>query len=262
METGKELRLRRFCRRGGTVVIPLDHALFAEPPAPLVDLRRLVKNISETEADGILVSSGMVKYISPVVGDLAVIIRLDGTHTRMGKHLERIDLVTSVESVLALGADMVVVNIFVGTENEDVQLAKLGKVATDCRRYGVPLLAEMIPASTLNYHYGREKKTAAPEEINRDICLVSRLGAEIGADCIKTHYSGNKESFKYVTESTPVPVWIAGGPKSKSDDSGFLKMIEEAVEAGAKGVTIARNVWQRENPREMIRSLCKILHHS
>ena len=99
------------------MVVPLDHSLFSEPPAALADLKKLVKTIAETEADGILVTPGMLEHISPAVGDLGIILRIDGTHTRLGKHLERIDLITSVENAVSLGADMVVVNVFVGTDN-------------------------------------------------------------------------------------------------------------------------------------------------
>jgi DhnA family fructose-bisphosphate aldolase class Ia len=260
MMTGKHLRMRRFARRGGAVIVPLDHSLFSEPAPAIADLGKLVKTIAETDADGILVTPGMLEHVAPVAGDLNIILRVDGTHTRLGKHLEKIDLITTVENAVTLGADMVVANIFVGADNEDVHLEKLGKLATDCRKYGMPLMGEMMPICLLNYHYGREQKAAPLDQINKELCLVSRLGAEIGADCIKTHYSGDKEGFKWITRSTPVPIWIAGGPKGNGSDESFLAMIKDAIEAGARGVTIGRNVWQRENPRQMIEALCKIVH--
>jgi DhnA family fructose-bisphosphate aldolase class Ia len=254
--------MRRFCGRGGAVVIPIDHGLYSEPAPAIKDLRKLVATIADTEADGILITPGMLEHVAGVLGDLNIVLRIDGTHTRLGRHLERTDLITSVESALSLGADMVVVNIFVGTENEDVLLAKLGAVATQSRTYGVPLMAEMLPTSLLDFHYGKEKKAASVEEINRDLCLVSRLAAEIGADCVKTQYSGDTEGFRHVVQSTPIPIWIAGGPKGEGGDAAFLNMIEEAVAAGATGTVIGRNVWQRENLREIINALCKILHNA
>ncbi len=260
METGKRLRIRRFFERENALIVPLDHALYSGPVKGIEDVRRLVKTISETEADGILLTPGILEKVSDVVGNLGVILRIDGTHTRLGKHLERIDLITTVESALTLGADMVVVNVFVGTDNEDLLLRKLGLVATECRRYGMPLLSEMIPVSTLNYHYGKEEKTKDREQINKDIGLVSRLGAEIGADCIKTHYSGDMEGFKRIVKSTPAPILIAGGPKNTASDKEFLSMIEEAVSAGAKGICIGRNIWQRDNIKRMVSDLSQIVH--
>jgi len=257
---GKALRFRRFCRNGGAVIIPMDHALFSEPSPAIADLRKLVSVIAETDADGILITPGMLEYVQPVIGNLGVALRVDGTHTRMGKHLERMDMITTVESAVAMGVDMVVANIFVGTDNEDFHLAKLGRLATDCRTYGMPFMAEMMPASLLNYHYGKESKKASVDEINKDLCLASRLGAEMGADCVKSQYSGDRKGFEWIISCTPVPYWIAGGPKGGDSDSDFLKMIEDAVAAGASGAVIGRNVWQRENLKEMINSLCSILH--
>jgi len=187
---------------------------------------------------------------------------MDGTHTRLGKHLERTDMTTTLESALALGADMVVINVFVGTDNENVQLSKLGMLATECRSFGMPLMGEMLPVSVMPYHYGKGEKEASVEQINKDLFLVSRLGAELGCDVIKTQYSGDKEGFREVVEGTPVPIWLAGGPKGKNSDKEFLEMIEEAVQAGARGVIIGRNVWQRKDPREMIAALCGILHRT
>lgn len=260
MQTGKELRIRRFFRKGGAVIIPLDHALYSGPVKGIEDVRELVKTISKSQADGILLTPGILEKVVDGVGDLGIVLRLDGTHTRLGKHLERIELITTVENALSLGADMVVVNVFVGTDNEDILLRKLGSVATECRRYGIPLLAEMIPVSTLNYHYGKEVKKKDIKKINEDIALVSRLGAEIGADCIKTHYTGDKEGFKRIVKSTPVPIVIAGGPKENGSDKEFVSMIAEAISAGARGICIGRNVWQRPDPKEQIAALSQVVH--
>jgi DhnA family fructose-bisphosphate aldolase class Ia len=260
MPTGKRLRMRRFTRRGGAVIIPLDHALYAEPAPALADLRALVKLIADTEADGILVTPGMLEHVAPVVGDLGIVLRVDGTHTRLGQHLERTDMIATAEGAAALGAEMVVVNAFVGVDNEDFHLNKLGMLATECRRLGLLLMGEMIPSTILNFHFAKEKKSATPQAVNRDVWLAARLGAEIGADVIKTQYTGDPEGFRQLTAGTPVPVWIAGGPVESKDDAAFMGMIAEAVAAGAQGAVIGRNVWQRESPRKAIAELCRIVH--
>jgi len=260
LPTGKRLRMRRFNRRGGAVIIPLDHALYAEPPPPLADMRTLVSMIADTEADGILVTPGLLEHVAPVVGDLGIVLRVDGTHTRLGQHLERTDMITTAEGAAALGAEMVVVNAFVGVDNEDFHLNKLGMLATECRRLGLLLMGEMIPSTILNFHFAKEKRSASPQAVNRDVWLAARLGAEIGADVIKTQYTGDPEGFRQLTRGTPVPVWIAGGPVEKKDDAAFMSMIAEAVDAGARGVVIGRNVWQRESPAGMIAQLCRIVH--
>lgn len=263
MDCGKTLRLGRFTRRGGAVIVPMDHGLFSEPPAALADLRALVKTVAASEADGILITPGMLPHVADVAEHLAVILRIDGTHTRMGQHIERCDLMCTPDSALALGADMVVVNGYVGTENEHEQLGKLGRVAVRCRELGLPLMGEMIPGSRLGFHFGRSKKDATlPGQVNRDLWTATRTGVEIGADVIKTHYSGDAAGFAQIARSVPSPIWIAGGPLDKKGDGPFLEMIAQAVAAGAKGVVIGRNVWQRESPKEMIKALCKIVHHT
>jgi DhnA family fructose-bisphosphate aldolase class Ia len=258
METGKALRLRRIFFKDKAVIIPIDHALYSGPMEGIENLEKLVSIISQTPADAILITPGMLTRVKSVIGHLATVVRIDGTHTRLGSHLERIDLITSVEHALRLGADMVVVNIFVGTENEDELLKKLGRVATACFEWGLPLMAEMIPSYILKYHYAQEKKDYDEERAANEIKLASRLGAELGADVIKTHYTGGVDTFRGVVSNTPVPIVIAGGPKTRQDRD-FLQLVHEAIQAGAKGICMGRNVWQRKNIKGMIFALCHVV---
>jgi len=261
METGKILRLRRIFARGKAVIIPIDHALYSGPVKGIENLEELVSRISKTPTDAILINAGMLTRVKNVIGSLATIVRLDGTHTRLGFHLERIDLVTSVEHALRLGADMVVINVFVGTENEDRLLGKLGEVATACFKWGLPLMAEMIPSYILKYHYAQEKKEYDRERAADEIRLASRLGAELGADVVKTHYTGYVDTFREVVSATPIPIVVAGGPKAQGNKD-FLRLVKEAIQAGAKGICMGRNVWQRKNTEGMISALCGIVHNN
>lgn len=261
METGKALRLRRIFSKDKAVIIPIDHALYSEPIEGIEDLEKLVNTISQTPADAILITSAMLTRVKDVVGNLATVVRIDGTHTRLGSHLERIDLVTTVEHALRVGADMVVINVFVGTENEDELLRKLGKVATTCFKWGLPLMAEMIPSYILNYHYAKKEKNYDRERAADEIKLASRLGAELGADVIKTHYTGSVDTFREIVSTTPVPIVIAGGPKTQGDKD-FLRLVHEAIQAGAKGICMGRNVWQRKNIKDILLALCHIVHNN
>ena len=257
MHVGKELRLRRFFRKGRAVIVPMDHSLYHGPLGGLEDPSRLVEVISKTEVDGIIVSPGILDKVAGVAGDLAIILRIDGTHTKLGSHLERIDLITTVEHAVSVGADMVVVEAFCGADNEDELLQKLGFTATECFKWGLPLMGEMIPVSQLKDQFGKEK--ASGHNINEDIKLSVRVGAEAGADVIKTRYSGTIEGFKEVTATATAPVVIAGGPKAEND-SDFLHMIKDCIEAGAAGICMGRNIWGRKNPKGMLEALCAIVH--
>lgn len=259
MQVGKKLRMRRIFRHGRAVVVPMDHGLVFGPVPSLEEPASLVRRMAAAGADAILVSPGLLEHVADEVGDMAVMLRLDGTVSRLGKHLERTELISTVEDAARLGVEAVALNVYVGTENEDVLLRKLGAVAASCREHGMVLVGEMIPQSMLNAHYGREEVTGTPEERADHIATASRIGSEIGADIIKTNWSGSGASFKYVTTHAARPVLMAGGVKSDDPDV-FLQGVREALDAGAAGVCAGRNVWERENMDAMLRAIAAMAH--
>jgi fructose-bisphosphate aldolase/2-amino-3,7-dideoxy-D-threo-hept-6-ulosonate synthase len=130
-------------------------------------------------------------------------------------------------------------------------LCNLGKVSDECDFYGIPLLAMMYPRGP------KIQNEHAPDVIAH----AARIGAELGADIIKTNYTGNIETFKEVVESCPIPVVIAGGPKCKSNDE-VLQTTFDAMKAGAAGLSIGRNVFQCENPTQIVKALSAIVHQN
>lgn len=259
MNLGKRLRRRRLFRDGRSVVVPMDHPLYFGPVAGLEDPVRLAREVAEAGADALLVSPGALELVADALGEMAVILRIDGTHTRLGRHLERIDLISSVAEAARFGVEAVVLNIYVGADNEDALLGKLGRVAQDCRDYGMLLVGEMIPAPLLAAHYGKDRGEESADLKAEQIALAARVGAEIGADILKLNYSGSRESFRTVTARATRPVLVAGGIKSESDEA-FLASVEDALAAGAAGVCIGRNVWQRPDVGGMVRALCRLVH--
>jgi fructose-bisphosphate aldolase/2-amino-3,7-dideoxy-D-threo-hept-6-ulosonate synthase len=128
-------------------------------------------------------------------------------------------------------------------------LATLGKVADECDVYGMPLLAMMYP-----------RGPKIPSEHAADaVAHAARLGAELGADIIKTNYTGNIDTFKAVVEGCPAPVVIAGGPKCKTTQE-LLQMARDSIKAGSAGLSIGRNVFQHESPALMVKALAAIVH--
>jgi len=95
----------------------------------------------------------------------------------------------------------------------------------------------------------------APQHVKH----AARIGAELGADFVKTYYTGTPETFVEVTESCPVPVVMSGGPKTETAVE-FLEAVRGAVDAGADGVAVGRNVWQHSNPPSMLQALKKVVH--
>jgi len=148
-----------------------------------------------------------------------------------------------------LGADAVSVHINVGAKQEDSMLATLGKVACECDDFGMPLLAMMYPR-------GPNIKDSHAVEV---VAHAARLGAELGADIIKTNYTGDAESFKAVVDSCHVPVIIAGGPKAETTRD-VLQMVKYSMTAGGAGLSIGRNVFQHQDPTKMVKALSALVH--
>jgi fructose-bisphosphate aldolase/2-amino-3,7-dideoxy-D-threo-hept-6-ulosonate synthase len=255
---GKQIRLQRLFARKKTVVVPMDHPVYFGPLPGLQDPRELVRDVAATPADALLLTLATLERVADDLGRLGAIARLDGTHTRLGSHLIEIDRISSVEHAVACGADAGVLNVYVGADNERDLLLKLGTTAEACDRWGLPLVGEMIPIGALAKHYGA-KEEISEETLADQTALAARVGAELGADIIKTNYTGSAESFRRVVEGASVPVIVAGGPSGKSAND-LLRMVEACVAAGAAGICIGRNVWGRPNRGEILNALCKIVH--
>lgn len=256
---GKELRLRRFFSRGKSVIVPLDHPVYFGPLDGVVNPVDLVRDVAATQADGVLLTLATLNRVAGSIGSLGTIARIDGTHTRLGSHLSEIDRFSSVELAVASGAEAAVLNVYVGVDNERELLRKLGNTAEDCERWGLPLVGEMIPVGALAGHYDPGAEKLSESELADQVALSARVGAELGADLIKTSYTGSRESFRRVVEGASVPVVVAGGPCGDSVGD-LLRMVEDCVAAGAAGVCIGRNVWQRDNRREVLEAVCRIVH--
>jgi fructose-bisphosphate aldolase/2-amino-3,7-dideoxy-D-threo-hept-6-ulosonate synthase len=154
----------------------------------------------------------------------------------------------SLEEALRLGADAVSIHINIGSKEEPEMLQKLGTISDKCDEWSVPLVAMMYPR-------GENVKNPYDPEI---VAHVARIGAEAGADIVKTVYTGDSDSFRRVIKSCPVPVVIAGGPKANSDEE-IIEMCAGAMKAGAKGVTFGRNIFQYQNPPAIVNALHKVI---
>jgi fructose-bisphosphate aldolase/2-amino-3,7-dideoxy-D-threo-hept-6-ulosonate synthase len=156
-------------------------------------------------------------------------------------------LIGNVEEAIRLGADAVSLHINIGSKEEPEMLQKLGMISDKCDEWSLPLIAMMYP---------RGENIKDPH--NPDIVAhAARVGAETGADIVKAVYTGDPGSFRRVVRGCPVPIVIAGGPKANTDKE-ILEMCSGAMEAGAKGVTFGRNIFQHKNPPAMVRALYRI----
>ena len=258
---GKQVRLRRLFGRGRSVIVPLDHPVYFGPLAGVEDPAALVADVAATPADAVLLTPATLGRVADHLGALGTVARLDGTHTALGAAATATERFASVELALMAGADACVLNIYVGADNERDLLLKLGTTAEACARWGLPLIGEMIPAGALAAHYGMPGGRLTEDQLTEQVALAARVDAEMGADLIKTTYTGSRDSFRHVVETATVPVLVAGGPCGDNVDD-LLRMVEDCVAAGAAGVAIGRNVWQRSNRRQVLDAVCRIVHAS
>lgn len=250
-ETGKRVRIERIIDResGNTVIIPLDHGISVGPIKGLVNLPEMINKVAKGGANAVLQQKGMVRHGHRGYGrDVGLIVHMSAS-TSLGPDPNNKVQVCVVEECLKMGADAVSVHINVGSETEAEQLKILGGVSERCDFWGMPLVAMMYP---------RGKGIIDSNEVSV-VAHAARAGAELGADIIKTNYTGDPDSFRKVVDGCPVPVVIAGGPKTETDLE-FLQMIEGAMKAGARGVAIGRNVFQHDDPTKMTEAISSIVH--
>ena len=250
-EVGKRIRLERIIDRVSkrTVIVPMDHGLSMGPIAGLEDMASIINKIADGGANAVVLHKGIVRAGHRGYGkDIGLIIHLSGSTSLGPDPLSKVPIAT-VEEAIGLGADAVSVHVNVGAANEPEQLQVLGDTAKICASWGMPLFAMMYPRGP------KIKDQHAPEAVAH----AARVGAELGADIVKTVYTGNPTTFRKVVRGCPVPVVIAGGPKMDTPRD-VLEMASEAMEAGAIGVSIGRNIFQHRNPAAMTRALARIVH--
>jgi len=246
--TGKEIRLRRILVGGRALIVAMDHGVSSGPVSGIEDIRKAVGNVAKGGATGVVLHKGVVRFAQDYFDEkLALILHLSAS-TSLSEHGDRKVLVTSVEEAISHGADAISVHVNIGGEDDDRMIADLGETATACDRFGMPLLAMMYPR-------GSNIKNPYDADVVKH---VARVGAELGADVVKTLYTGTPETFKEVVRGCPVPVVVAGGPKLDSERAA-LEMVEGALAGGAAGVSMGRNIFQAKDPIGITRAIARVL---
>lgn len=246
MVLGKDIRINRILRKGKMLCVPMDHGISNGPLEGIKDINNFIYQNEDSGLTCILVNKGIIKVL-PTPIQIGIIAHMSAS-TSLGPDPNNKVLMGSVKEAIKLGADAVSLHINIGSKEEPNMLYKLGLVADECNDWSIPLIAMMYPR-------GENIKNPMDPIV---IAHAARIGAEAGADIIKTVYSGEIESFKQVIKSCPVPIVIAGGPKS-TKDSEIVKMCSECMEAGAIGVTFGRNIFQHPRPKEIIKALHEII---
>jgi len=243
LDWGMKNRLSRIFNpsSGRTVMLAIDHGYFQ---GPTTGLERIDINILPLVpyADTLMLTRGILRSIVPPSTSKSIVLRVSGG-TSILKELSNEQIAVDIEESIRLNVCAMAVQVFIGGEFEKESIINMTKMVDIGTRYGIPTLAV----------------TAVGNDMARDaryFRLATRICAELGAHYIKTYYID--DGFETVTASCPVPIVMAGGKKMPEMDA--LTMAYNAVQQGASGVDMGRNIFQSEDPVAMIQAVKAVVH--
>ncbi len=228
---------------GRCVMLAVDHGYFLGPTERLENPRETIKPLLN-HADSIMLTRGILRTSVPPESNVPIVLRVSGGSSIIGEDLSKETIVTSIEESIKLNASCLALSIFIGSKYESQTLSNLSKLVDNGEKYGIPILAV----------------TAVGKEMARDsryLGLACRIASELGAHIVKTYYC---KDFTKVVESCPIPIIIAGGKKTSERDA--LQLTFDAINDGASGVDMGRNIWQSDHPVAMIKAIRSIVHEN
>ncbi len=245
MDWGMKNRMSRIFKPndGRTVMLAVDHGYFLGPTEKLEVPRKTIEPLLPY-ADSLMLTRGVLRSSVNPNSDVPIVLRVSGGASIISEDLSNEAITTSIEDAVRVNATAVTLSIFVGAQYEHQSLVNLAKLVDEGERYGIPVLAV----------------TAVGKDMVRDaryLGLACRIAAELGAQMVKTYYC---ENFEKVVEACPVPVIIAGGKKTGELDA--LQLTYNAIQHGASGVDMGRNIWQSDHPVAMIKAVRAIVHEN
>ena len=240
---GMQNRLARVFRpdTGRTVMLAFDHGYFQGPTTGLERVDLTIVPIAP-HADALMLTRGMLRSTIPATYRGGIVMRASGGPSIL-KDLSNERIALGMEDAARMNVSAVAVQVFVGGEHETQSVENMTRLVDAGYRYGIPVLGV----------------TAVGKELTRDsryLGLATRICAELGAQFVKTYYC--EDGFEQVTAGCPVPIVMAGGKKLPELDA--LTMAYRAVQEGARGVDMGRNIFQSEAPAAMIRAVRAVVH--
>ena len=211
---------------------------------------------------GIVLHAGLAeKYESDIQNSrVPLILKLNGTSELNTEEDPYSPQLYSVEDALELGATAVGYTVYSGSKYEDEMQREFSGIIREAHRKGIPVIGWMYPrgksifdkrsvSKTLKIALEEQEETnLAIDQTPSIVAYAARIGLELGADIVKVKYTGSPESFKWVVQSaSPTKVVMSGGPMTNTDEE-FLAMVKDVLAAGAIGIAVGRNVWQRKDP--------------
>jgi len=241
--------LNLFFRNGRTVILPIDHGV-AIPVPGLADPTSLIERVMPY-VDGFVLNLGLALRLGEALEGKGLCLRTDVYNVRTEGPGAGSIAMYGIEEAEMVGASAVMNMLYTGGPNEKDNFQECADLIRLSLDSSVPVILEALPK-------GLGQPAAYTVE---NVGFAARLAAELGADVVKVPYptNGTVDDFRKIVESTFIPVIILGGA-AMGDDAGLLKMVEDAMTAGAAGIAIGRNVWQHSNPAAIARSLNAVVH--
>jgi DhnA family fructose-bisphosphate aldolase class Ia len=256
MQSGMELRKNAIFSKhdGNSVVIAMDHGSIAGPVEGLVSPSDVVKTCVKAKVDGILATKG---FLEASLGEwdrsTSLVLRLTGGFTVLGGGFEE-EMIVEPQTALACGASCAAITIKFGHEREGKFIRQASLAIDECHKLGLMVMVEALA-------YGKIEGKSFPSNDPEAIKMVARMAAELGADCVKTHYTGSKESFASVIAGCPVPILILGGGNGRSLQLVFQDIFDSLL-VGGKGIAMGRNIWQQKNLQKMLACTNGLVHEN
>jgi putative autoinducer-2 (AI-2) aldolase len=240
---GMKNRLARIFRpeSGRTVMLAFDHGYFQGPTTGLERMDLTIVPLAPY-ADALMLTRGALRSTIPATHTGGIVMRASGGPSIL-KDLSNERIALDMEDAARMNVHAVAVQVFIGGEHETQSVENMTKLVDSGYRLGIPVLGV----------------TAVGKELTRDaryLGLATRICAELGAQVVKTYYVD--EGFERVTAGCPVPIVMAGGKKLPELDA--LTMAYRAVQEGAAGVDMGRNIFQSESPAAMIQAVARVVH--
>ena len=245
MEWGMANRMHRMFNpvSGNSVMVAVDHGYFMGPTRRLENARVTIAPLLPY-ADALGVTRGLLRHAVDPAASTPILLRVSGGVTVLKDDLSHESIVTSMEEAARLNVSAVALSVFVGAPYEHESLVHLSQLIDAGEACGIPVMSITAVGKEL------EKRDA------RYLALACRVSAELGARMVKTYYCDN---FEKVVEGCPVPIVCAGGPKLDTDRAA-LELAFGAIQAGAHGLDMGRNIWQSDHPVAMLKALRSIVH--
>ncbi len=244
---GKERRMSRIIQNDGRAfIVAMDHGTNAAPVG-LERMGEVIELIKKGGADAVLLNPGAAKKYEKEMIGMGLILRLDLPPSLMTKDVHLSRRTFGIDQALALDADAVIVNGGTGMGVEEVTLDAIAETVNECEPWNMPVIGEVVPGGF-----------DSPKELKNVLNLAAnaRIASEIGVDMIKMPYC---ENFADVVKYSFAPIFVLGGAKT-DNDIDFVLSIKDALDAGASGVAIGRNVWGHKNPGLMTKALAEVIH--